>query len=105
MALATGNSLAFAQFPDDPEEHGDHLNRVLVIAQKNVVRLRQLVFRVILALDLNPPVDSLTKLIAALKAHCEGLGLGLSADENVTPEVLAVLKQTGLVKEPEPQES
>ena len=106
MALATGNSLAFAQFPDDPEEHGDHLNRVLVIAQEKCRQIAAACFpEVILALDSNPPVESLTKLISALKAHCEGLGLGLSADENVTPEVLAVLKQTGLVKEPEPQES
>ena len=54
---------------------------------------------VILSLDSNPPVESLKKMVDVLKAHCEGLGIALSADENVSPELLAVLKAADLVKD------
>ena len=35
-------------------------------------------------------------MIAVLKAYCDGLGLGLSADESTPPELVAVLKEAGL---------
>ncbi len=99
LALAQGNSLAFAQFPQDEQEHADHLNRVLVVAEEKCRQIASACYsEVILSLESNPPVASLKKMIDALKPYCEGLGLVLSADDNVSPELLAVLKETDLVK-------
>ena len=97
MALAQGNSLAFAQFPQDVEEHDDHLNRVLVVAQEKCRQIAAACYsEVILSLESSPPVESFKKMLVVLKAYCEGLGLGLTAAEGTSAELLAVLKDAGL---------
>ena len=108
LALAQGNSLAFAQFPPEAEDHDDHLNRVLVVAQEKCRQIAAACYsEVILSLDSNPPVESFKKMISVLKAYCEGLGLGLSVDDSTPPELLTVVKEAGLTQEDQgqPEES
>ncbi|MBT6175664.1 MAG: response regulator [Deltaproteobacteria bacterium] len=98
LVAVEGNVMSFAEFPEDSEEHQDHLSRVLVIAQEHCRLVAAGCYsEVILSLSSNPPQECLSKLIQALKIYCEGLGLRLGADEEVSPEVLGVLKELGLV--------
>lgn len=98
LVLVDGNVMNFAEFPEDPEEHDDHLSRVLVVAQEKCRLVAAGCYSdLVLSLSSNPPPGCLSRLIDSLKVYCEGLGLKLAADEDVTPEVLEVLKSSGLV--------
>lgn len=103
LVLVDGNVMNFAEFPEDAQEHDDHLSRVLVIAQEKCRLVAAGCYsELTLCLSSNPPTECLSKLIDSLKVYCEGLGLKLGADEDVTPEILAVLKEKGLVDGEEP---
>jgi DNA-binding response OmpR family regulator len=98
LVLVEGNVMSFAEFPENPEEHDDHLSRVLVIAQEKCRLVAAGCYsELVLSFSSNPPPGCLSKLIDCLKVYCEELGLKLGADEKVSPEVLGILKKSGLI--------
>jgi CheY-like chemotaxis protein len=98
LVLVEGNVMNFAEFPENPEEHDDHLSRVLVIAQEKCRLVAAGCYsELVLSFSSNPPPGCLSKLIDCLKVYCEELGLKLGADEKVSPEVLGILKKSGLI--------
>lgn len=94
------NVMTFAAFPENQEEHEDHTNRVMVIAQEKCRQIAAACHKtVILSLPADPPAESFSRILDALKVYCEGLGVELGAGEEMSPAALDVLKKSGVLQE------
>ena len=97
VVTVDGNTLALNQFPEESEQHDQHITRVLLRAQEECRALAAACYpQMVLDLSVSPPADCLPRILDALKVHCEGLGLTLVGDAAGSSELQSILNQAGV---------